>query len=122
MKRTGDFSGLFQLFLYGIAIAGLGAVSMVVFRHDFARNIEEWFCKGSLVIMILYIVISAYGDLKEAAEEKRWLRLDLRLEKGGWADKFFRERGITSYADQISFLERALKERVSAVENGKIKE
>ena len=120
MKFLKKYYGLFQLFLYALIITGIASVLKVVLSVEYEGIIKELFCKGSLLLMVLYIGCSAYRDLEENAKEKRWLRLEILLSKGGREDKFFREHGFNSYSDKLTFVERAIAKRVSDIEDGKI--
>ena len=121
MKRLKNFYGLLQVFLYAVVVTGLGMVARVVFLAHFDGIIEEWFCKGSHVLMLIYIALSAHSDLERSGDEKRWIMLDLKLDRGGMEDSFFRERGMC-YSEQITFVERAIVRQILDIESVKIKE
>lgn len=116
------FSGLFILGGYAIVLAGLEAVCSAVRRAEYSSVFDKYMTLGCLLVLLLFALIHAYGDMSESSDRKRYIQVRLHEPRGGHIDRFFREHGMDCESIQEDFVKRAVNQRISDIESGKIKE
>lgn len=116
------FSGLFILAVYAIVISGIASVFSAVRRAEYSNVLEKFFTLGFLVVLLLFALIHVYGDISESAERKRSLQVRLTAPRGGYIEKFFEDYGMDCECEKEDFVKRAVDQRISDIESGKIRE
>ena len=121
-KLLHSISGIILIVAYALVLLGIKSVISVFMQAEFDGIIEKMFSYFSFGVILIFAFVHAYGDIKEREERKRNLIIEISFPKGSMAEKFFQKNGMDSYSSQLSFIERAVSQRINDIECGRVKD